>query len=75
MRKRESKEVCWREEVVGLILGVVHCTWSNSILRKFIGIFVGFSPPRGFPRINLCVLLCGYACLSFSDVLLMVMLL
>ena len=31
------------------------------------GSFGGFSSPWGFPRINLCVLLCGCACLSFSD--------
>ena len=31
------------------------------------GSFIGFSPPWGFPRINLYVLLCGCACLSFSD--------
>ena len=27
---------------------------------------MGFSPPRGFPRINICVLLCCCASLSFS---------
>ena len=39
------------------------------------GSFAGFSPPRGFPRINLCEILCGCACLSVSDPLHMVMML
>ena len=30
-------------------------------------VFAGFTSPWQFPRINLCVLFCGCACLSFSD--------
>ena len=33
----------------------------------YLGRFVGFSPPRGFPKINPRVLLSFFACLSFSD--------
>ena len=46
-----------------LVWGLVLYFWY--ILYR--GIFVGFYSPWGFPRINLCVLLCGCACLSFSD--------
>ena len=36
------------------------------LIHLCIGIFVGFSSPWGFPRINLCVILCGCACLFFQ---------
>ena len=53
--------------VWGLVLYFLYILYRGSS--------VGFSSPLGFPRINLCVLLCGCACLSFSDILIMVMLL
>ena len=37
------------------------------LIHLYRGSFVGFSSPWEFPKINLCVLLCGSACLSFSD--------
>ena len=37
------------------------------LIHLYRGSFARFSSPWGFPRINLCVLLCGCACLSFSD--------
>ena len=47
------------EEEFQSYLLVLHYTWLKSISRKFCWVF--------FPRINLSVLLCGCACLSFSD--------
>ena len=37
------------------------------LIHLYRGSFVGFSSPWGFPRINICVLLCGCTCLSLSD--------
>ena len=51
------------EEQLFLLLGFY--TVLGRILYR--GSFPRFSPPSGFPKINLCVLLCGCACLSFSD--------
>ena len=36
VHKRESEEVRWREEVVGIVLGVVHCTWLNFIFEEVL---------------------------------------
>ena len=64
MCKRESEEVHWREEVTGLIYGVVYCTWSNSILNKFCWVV---SPKRVSRDKSLCFFLSCCARLSFSD--------
>ena len=37
------------------------------LIHLYRGSFIGFSFPWGFPRINIFVLLCGCAYLSFRD--------
>ena len=56
-----EKYICWREAHLSRVL---FCTFLYIL---YIGSFVGFSYSCGFSRINLCVLLCGYTCVSFSD--------
>ena len=57
---REREISAWRgAPVLGLVLYFLYILYR--------GIFARFSSPWGFPRINLCVLLCGYACLSFNN--------
>ena len=51
------------DEQLFLLLGFY--TVLGRILYR--GSFPRFSPPSGFPKINLCVLLCGCACLCFND--------
>ena len=59
--RRERKRYMLGEgvHVSGIILYFLYILYRGS--------FSGFSSPWGFPRIILCVLLCGCAFLSFSD--------
>ena len=69
MLKRE-KESTMEDEQLFLLLGfytVLVELYIEEVLRGFL--------PCGFPEENLCVLLCCCTCLSFSDPLLMVLML
>ena len=74
VHKRGKEEACWRGEIDLIVFCVltilVGIALSDIIYTKEV---VGFSP-LWFPRINLCVFCCCcYACLSFSDLNVMVM--
>ena len=67
MRERERERERYLEESDIIIFLLGSCIVLGQILYR--GNF------SGFPRINLCVLFCGYACRSFHDPLNMVMIL
>ena len=43
---------------------------GSDNIGLYRGIFVGFSSPRGFPRINMCVLFCSTVLVFLSEILL-----
>jgi hypothetical protein len=57
-RRRQAHAQSW--SVFGVLVLVLELYWK-SIIEE---VFVGFSPPRGFPRIKCCV---PSDCVSFSD--------
>ena len=58
--KREKKKCVIKREDFSCGF-IMFCL--SAILRKFCWVF----SPQGFPGINICVLLCYFACFSFSD--------
>ena len=68
-RERERESTVEDEQLL-LFLGfytVLVEFYTEEVLRGFL--------PCGFPKENICVLLCYYICLYFSDPFLMVMML
>ena len=69
-RERDKESILWKRSSY-------YCSWGFTLylVEFYAEEFLRGFLPCGFPEENICVLFCGFACLSFSDPLLMVMML